>query len=361
MLHHAQHDLVAGADVRKAKARRNEIDRLSRRSGENDLLVRGGVDEPSHGFSGRLIRLGRSVGEIVQAAMHIRILVLIGVRQAIDDLLRLLSRGGVVQIDKRLSIRALGEDREIRPYRFDVVSVERRLDELVHVFAFTVSRDIDQLTSCPSQAASVAQRIDQQLVLDSVDGLPSKSLEQHRLGVAVRDAPRLQIEHLFGVERSDRRSVSAHDVVGEDLQLRLLIHLRARGQENSLGLHGAIGLLRRFLDDNLSLKHSDRVVIDDRAIEFAAGPGRRSMNDLQRRVGASGAVDKRQSAKRQLRLISGHPDKNLPPRELAARNESKGGKLRSSSPLRRSGFRCAARARRQQPRHASPWLRRPAS
>ena len=45
----------------------------------------------SHGFSGRLIRLGRSVGEIVQAAMHIRVLVLIGVRQAIYDLPRLLS------------------------------------------------------------------------------------------------------------------------------------------------------------------------------------------------------------------------------------------------------------------------------
>src|ERR1700692_4098967 len=91
MLHHAQHDLITGADVRKSKAGGDEIDRLSRRSCENDLLVRGGVDEPSHGFSGRLIRLSRSVGEIVQTAMHIRILVLIGVRQAIYDLPRLLS------------------------------------------------------------------------------------------------------------------------------------------------------------------------------------------------------------------------------------------------------------------------------
>ena len=239
----------------------DEIDRLSRRSGENDLLVRGGVDEPPHGFPGRLIRLGRRIGEIVQSAMHVRVFVLIGVRQAIDDRLRLLSRGRVVQIDKRLSIGALGEDREIRAYRLNVVGVERRLHELVHVFAFRVS----------SQAASRARNgPTNDLVLDSVDGLPSKSLEQHRLRVAVRDAARLQIEHLFGIERSDRRPMSAHDVVGEDLKLRLLIHLRPRRQENGLGLHRAVGFLRRLLDDNLSLKHTDRVVINDRAIELAA-------------------------------------------------------------------------------------------
>ena len=128
MLHHAQHNLITRANVRKSKAGGDEIDRLSRRSCENDLFVRSGVDEPSHGFSGRLIRLSRSVGEIVQAAMHIRILVLIGACQAINDLPRLLSGGSVVQIHKRLSIGTLGKDREIGPHRFDVVSVERRLE-----------------------------------------------------------------------------------------------------------------------------------------------------------------------------------------------------------------------------------------
>src|SRR6202020_2991059 len=43
MLHDAEHDLVAGADARKAETRCYQVDRLSRRSGENDLLVRGGV------------------------------------------------------------------------------------------------------------------------------------------------------------------------------------------------------------------------------------------------------------------------------------------------------------------------------
>ena len=122
--------------------------------------------------------------------------------------------------------------------------------------------------------------------------------------------------------------MSAHDIVGEDLQLRLLIHLRPRRQENGLGFHRPIGLLRRFLDDNLSLKHADRVVIDDRAIEFAADPSGRGMNDLQRRIGAPRAVDKRQSAKRQLGFLSSHSDKDLPARQVAAGNQSKGPKLR---------------------------------
>ena len=318
MLHHAQHDLIARADVREAKARGDEIDRLRRRSRENDLLVRTGVDEPPHGLPGRLIRLGRRIREIVQAPMHIRIFVLIGVSQAIDHLLRLLGRGGVIQIDKRLPIGSLGEDREIRAHRFNIIGAERRLHELVHVFAFRVPEPGRQ---------SGAQGLDQRLVLDSIDRFPSKSLEQHRPRVAHRDAARLQIKDLFGIQRSDRRSVSAYDVVGENLQLRLLVHLRPRRQENSLGLHRPIGLLRRVLDDDLSLKHADCIVVDDRAIEFAAHPAGRGMNDLKRRIGEARAVDERKPSKRCLGPLSAHPDKNLPSRQLAAGNQSEGAKL----------------------------------
>src|SRR5579863_8697364 len=146
MLHHAQHNLVAGADVREAKARRNEIDRLGRRSRENDLLVRSRVDKPPHGLSGGLICLSRRIGEIMQAPMHVRILVLISVRQPVDDLLRLLGRGRVVQIRERLAIGSLREDRKVRPYRFNVVSLEHWLREIVHVFR------------TPSQTASRARK-----------------------------------------------------------------------------------------------------------------------------------------------------------------------------------------------------------
>src|SRR5271155_323843 len=91
MLHHAQHDLIARADASETKAGGDEIDRLGRRAGENDLVVRSGVDEPPHRFPGRLISLGRRVGEIMQSAMHIRVFVLVGVGDPVNDLLRLLS------------------------------------------------------------------------------------------------------------------------------------------------------------------------------------------------------------------------------------------------------------------------------
>ena len=88
--------------------------------------------------------------------MHVRIFVLISVRQAIDDLLRLLGRGRVIEIYKRLAIGTLGEDGEIRPYRLNIVGVERRLHDFVHVFTFRAS----------SQAASRARN-------GSINGLSS--------------------------------------------------------------------------------------------------------------------------------------------------------------------------------------------
>ena len=57
-------------------------------------------------------------------------------------------------------------------------------------------------------------------------------------------------------------------------------------QEDGLGFHRPVGLLRRFLDDNLPLKDADRVVVDDRSIDSRLVPPGAGMNDLQRRIGA---------------------------------------------------------------------------
>ena len=75
MLHHAEHDLVAGADVVEPEARRYEVDRLCRRAREHDLLDRSRIEEPPHALARRLIGIGRGIGEIMQAAMYVGIFV----------------------------------------------------------------------------------------------------------------------------------------------------------------------------------------------------------------------------------------------------------------------------------------------
>ena len=188
MLHHAQHDLVACPDAPKTKAGRYEIDRLRGRASEDDLVVRSGVDEPPRCFPGRLIGLCRRIGEVVQSAMHIGVFVLVGISEPVDNLLRLLRRCRVIQIDKRLAIGALGKNWKLRAYRLYVVSVERGLDEIVHAFASAVRRrprgQVRSLVSVSRivrirasrsrpepRAQPGAQGVDQEFVPDAVDGL----------------------------------------------------------------------------------------------------------------------------------------------------------------------------------------------
>jgi hypothetical protein len=66
--------------------------------------------------------------------------VLVGVREPVNDLLRLLSRCGIVQIGERPPIGALGKDREIRAYRLYILGVERGSDDIIHVCPSAVRR-----------------------------------------------------------------------------------------------------------------------------------------------------------------------------------------------------------------------------
>ncbi len=126
--------------------------------------------------------------------MHIRVFVLVGVREPVNHLLRLLSRRRVIQIDKRLPVGALGKDREIRAYRLHVIGVERGLDDIVHAFASAVRRGPREARSLVRSLISAtrirashsrpepgaqpgAQGLDQQFVLDAVDGLSAERLE----------------------------------------------------------------------------------------------------------------------------------------------------------------------------------------
>ena len=81
-------------------------------------------------------------------------------------------------------------------------------------------------------------------MLDAFDRLAEESLDQQRLGFGCRNAARHQIEFQLVVERAGGRAVAALHVVGEDLELRLVVGLGALGQQQRLRHHLGVGLLR---------------------------------------------------------------------------------------------------------------------
>ncbi len=125
VLHDGEHDLVTLADaVRTAhppEAIRHEIVRRRGVAGEDDLVRRGGIEKGAHGLAGVLERLGRHVGHVVQATMDVGVAGLHHVRHCIDHGPWLLRRGSAVEIDERLAIDLLRQDREIAPHGLDIV------------------------------------------------------------------------------------------------------------------------------------------------------------------------------------------------------------------------------------------------
>ena len=107
-------------NVRAAERLRDEVDALGRAAGEDDLARRGGVEERPHLLAGGLVGLGRKLAQHVDAAMDVGVAADVVVHQRVEHGLRLLRRGGVVEIDQRLAVHLLVQDREIRAEARDV-------------------------------------------------------------------------------------------------------------------------------------------------------------------------------------------------------------------------------------------------
>ena len=113
MLHDRQDDLVVLAYMVEPEGRGDEIDRLRRGTREHDLVCRRRIEETPHAFARAFESFRRGIGEIMQPAMHVGIFVFVGVAHTIEHLTRLLRRGCIVEIDERLAVRLLVQDREI--------------------------------------------------------------------------------------------------------------------------------------------------------------------------------------------------------------------------------------------------------
>ena len=78
VLHDREHDLVARLDALATERVGDQIDRLGGVAGEDDLFRPGGVEEALHGLARAFVGLGRLVRQIMQAAMHVGVLLGIG-------------------------------------------------------------------------------------------------------------------------------------------------------------------------------------------------------------------------------------------------------------------------------------------
>ena len=125
VLHDGEDDLVPLPDIHAPEGVRHEVVGFRGRLGEDDLVDGPGVEELAYGFAGALEAFGRHIRHVVQAAVNVGIACLHGVDHGVDHRARLLGRGGRVEIDERLAIDLLRQDRKLRPDGFDVVWLHR--------------------------------------------------------------------------------------------------------------------------------------------------------------------------------------------------------------------------------------------
>src|SRR5690606_22857640 len=125
VLQRGDQNLVARLESRSRVALRNEIDRFGRAANEDDFLSVASVEEVAHDIASAFVGIGRPLTQCVYAAMHVRVIALVVGAHGVDHRLRSLARGGVIQINERLPVHLLTQDREVAA---NARNVDLRLD-----------------------------------------------------------------------------------------------------------------------------------------------------------------------------------------------------------------------------------------
>ena len=92
----------------------DEIDAFGGAAREDDFVGAAGVEEFRGAGAGGFEGGGGAIAQFVDAAMDVGVVVLVVMTQRVDDGARFLRCGGVVEIDQRLAVDLLVENREIR-------------------------------------------------------------------------------------------------------------------------------------------------------------------------------------------------------------------------------------------------------
>ena len=115
VVHGRHHHAVAGAHVGAAVGAGHEVDRLRGAAREHHALRRPGVDESRQPGARRLVRFRGANREVVGPAMHVGVGGPVVLGDGVEHGLRLLGRRRVVEIDERVTVLPLRQQREIGP------------------------------------------------------------------------------------------------------------------------------------------------------------------------------------------------------------------------------------------------------
>ena len=117
VLHHGNDYLVACRHTFVGKTGSNQIDRLCRPTRKDDLVGRTGIQELLHSPTCIFMCFRSRLAQEMDTAMDISIHIIVAALYLLHHTTGLLSRRTVVEINKRLIVYLMIQDREILPDR----------------------------------------------------------------------------------------------------------------------------------------------------------------------------------------------------------------------------------------------------
>ena len=113
VLHLGQQNRVTFAQILQSPSLGHQIQAFGGASGENDFFPAVGVKVFGDALTGALVGFGSAVAEFVDAAVDVGVVALVVGADGVDDDLRFLATGGVVEIYEGMTVNGLLEDGEI--------------------------------------------------------------------------------------------------------------------------------------------------------------------------------------------------------------------------------------------------------
>ena len=114
VLHGGDDDFVAGLDMSAAIGVGDQVDALGDAADEDDLAPVGGIEEALDLDAGLFVMAGGTLAQLMHAAMDVGIIRLVELVHGVENALRLLGGGGVIEIDQRFAVDALVQHGELQ-------------------------------------------------------------------------------------------------------------------------------------------------------------------------------------------------------------------------------------------------------